>query len=308
MIAGWFKTSPEANVGVVTGAASGLVVLDVDPDHGGDDALHELERSYHELPGTVEAVTGTGGQHLLFRHPAARVASSAGTVAPGLDIRGSGGLAVMPPSRHANGRRYEWDVHPDDSPLAELPAWLLAVIEHGTKEPSKRARAEAIPLGERNPTLTRMAGWMALAGFAPEATRVALHAHNRERCTPPLEAPEVDQIASNAAQWDTGPPWITRPGDFITDPELDADARILLFAIAIHANPAGVAWPGYDRLAKVSGVNRRRISDTLKRLEQAERIEIRRARSGNRYQLLIPQRPPLGCYREDGGTTRRSSR
>lgn len=303
MIRGWLKSSPAANVGLVTGEASGVVILDVDPEHGGDDALHELEQAYHDLPRTVEAITGTGGRHLLFRHPEVHVASSAGKVAPGLDVRAAGGLAVMPPSRHANGRRYEWDVHPDEMPLADIPPWLLAVIQHATRGESTRPRSGPIPAGERNPSLTRMAGHMALAGFAPEAIQEALQVQNRERCTPPLEAAEVERIARNAARWDTGPLWITRPGEFITDPALDAPARLVLFAIATHANSAGTAWPGYRRIATVTGLHGRQISSALNLLEKAGRLEIRRARSGNRYRLVAPEPLSLGCSASNGGST-----
>ncbi|MEW5862595.1 MAG: bifunctional DNA primase/polymerase [Pseudomonadota bacterium] len=35
----WFAERPDANVGVVTGAVSNLVVLDVDARHGGEESL-----------------------------------------------------------------------------------------------------------------------------------------------------------------------------------------------------------------------------------------------------------------------------
>src|SRR5690242_19263286 len=42
VIRGWWTRWQDANVGIATGVASGLVVLDVDPDHGGEDSLREL--------------------------------------------------------------------------------------------------------------------------------------------------------------------------------------------------------------------------------------------------------------------------
>jgi hypothetical protein len=41
-IAGWFRRWCDANVGIVTGTISRLVVLDIDPKHGGDDGLAAL--------------------------------------------------------------------------------------------------------------------------------------------------------------------------------------------------------------------------------------------------------------------------
>jgi hypothetical protein len=105
---------PDTGIAVRTGAESGLVVLDVDPQHGGDDTLAELLAAHGVLPITVECFTGGGGRHIYFRHPGGEVRNSAGKVGPGLDIRGDGGYVVAPPSPHPSGRRYEWSVdgHP----------------------------------------------------------------------------------------------------------------------------------------------------------------------------------------------------
>src|SRR5829696_627873 len=49
----WWRRWPDANVGVATGRRSGIIVLDVDPRHGGDERLWELERHHGELPTTI---------------------------------------------------------------------------------------------------------------------------------------------------------------------------------------------------------------------------------------------------------------
>jgi len=114
------------NIGIVTGAESDLVVLDVDPRAGGDHTLAELEARHGRLPDTVCFVTGGGGWHLLFAHPGEFIKSGAGRLGPGLDVKADGGLIVAPPSRHRSGRRYQIDPahHPADVPLAPLPEWL----------------------------------------------------------------------------------------------------------------------------------------------------------------------------------------
>jgi uncharacterized protein len=124
-VAQWWQRWPEANLGVVTGAVSGLVVLDVDPRHGGGDALTALEAVHGLLPTSVESLTGGGGQHLYFTHPDVRVPSRA--VASGLEIKGEGAIVVAPPSVHLTGRTYVWECEPGDIELADLPAWLLAL-------------------------------------------------------------------------------------------------------------------------------------------------------------------------------------
>jgi hypothetical protein len=96
-ISGWWQRWPAANVGILTGERSGLVVLDVDPRHGGDDALYELEREHGPLPVTVEATTGGGGRHIYFKHPGGKLRSF--ELAPGLELKADGSFVVAPPSR-----------------------------------------------------------------------------------------------------------------------------------------------------------------------------------------------------------------
>ena len=93
---GWFSEWSEAGIGIVTGAVSGLVVLDIDPRHGGDGSLGRLEQHYERLPATVECRSGGGGRHLYFAHPGGLVRNKVG-LAPGVDLRGDGGYVVAPP-------------------------------------------------------------------------------------------------------------------------------------------------------------------------------------------------------------------
>ena len=61
----WFNRWPNANIGIITGEISNLVVLDIDPKHGGDVSRERRERQFGLLPATVEAVTGGAGCHLF---------------------------------------------------------------------------------------------------------------------------------------------------------------------------------------------------------------------------------------------------
>lgn len=122
---GWFRRCPDCNVGIVTGALSGLVVLDVDPRHGGAVSLRELEREHGRLPQTMESITGGGGRHVYFSHPGG-VIHNRTNIEPGIDLRGDGGCIVAPPSVHPSGKRYRWvkDRAPGQVKLACLPDWL----------------------------------------------------------------------------------------------------------------------------------------------------------------------------------------
>lgn len=123
-IEAWWGKWPGANIGVRTGAASGLVVVDIDPDHGGEDSLARLIAEEGALPLGREVITGSGGRHLYFRHPGGLVRNDAGRrLGPGLDIRGDGGYVVAPPSRHLSGGQYK--VARRGSELPELPDWML---------------------------------------------------------------------------------------------------------------------------------------------------------------------------------------
>lgn len=121
----WFRRSPDYNVAIVTGELSGLVVMDVDPRHGGEESLRELEREHGALPETLESITGGGGRHLYFAHPGGTVPNRTG-IRPGIDLRGDGGCVVAPPSLHPSGKHYRWKKGhgPGDVTPADLPDWL----------------------------------------------------------------------------------------------------------------------------------------------------------------------------------------
>src|SRR6266446_3353 len=87
----WF--SRDANIGIVTGAVSGLIVLDVD----GQDGVTSLGE-FPTLPTTWRSSTGRG-EHYWFKHPGGTVRNFVKKL-PGLDLRGDGGYVVVPPSRH----------------------------------------------------------------------------------------------------------------------------------------------------------------------------------------------------------------
>jgi hypothetical protein len=131
----WWARWPNANIGIAC-RASGLVVIDVDPRNGGDDALHDLEVRLGALPDTWRSITGGGGLHVVFENPCTELR---GEIAPGVEIKDLG-YVVAPPSVHPSGRAYEWEIAPDDAPLADLPeAWLReCVLAPVARDPFRR--------------------------------------------------------------------------------------------------------------------------------------------------------------------------
>ncbi len=204
----WWNRWPTANIGVVTGAASGIVVLDIDPRHGGDDSFATLEREQGELPRTVESLTGGGGRHLYFAHPGGTLRSK--LIAPGIELKGDGGYVVAPPSTHVSGRRYIWELssHPDDVALAPLPRWLARTtrpVSAGNDNPTPPCICE----GARDKTLTSLAGVMRRRGMTEEAILAALLEENQRRCDPPLPEVQVRKIARSIGRYPPSEPQTT---------------------------------------------------------------------------------------------------
>jgi len=201
----WYARWPEANVAIVTGALSGLVVIDVDPRHGGGDSLEAWEREHGRLPRTVEARSGSGGRHLYFAHPGGVVHNRVAWLA-GVDVRGDGGVVVAPPSVHPNGRRYEWVVAPDAVEPGPLPPTLLARIapRHGGRGHStaywRDLLARGVGEGRRNDTIASIAGHLLWRGTEPEIVTELLLCWNRVRCEPPLADDEVCRTVDSIAR------------------------------------------------------------------------------------------------------------
>jgi hypothetical protein len=152
---------PGANIGIVTGRASGIWVLDVDPLHGGDKQLAALVAAYGPLPETYTVRTGSGGRHYYWAMPDFDFTTSRGQLPIGLDVRGNAGQVVAPPSYTLRGT---YGVLVDVSVVA-APAWLLGLIR-----PPDRAAAEELdrgPFGEAwkmpEAAVGRGAGYAAVA-------------------------------------------------------------------------------------------------------------------------------------------------
>ena len=139
VIRSWWARWPDANVAVRAGRPSGLVVLDIDGQDGAD-SLFELERQHGELPETASVVTPRGGSHFYFRWPGVPVKTTAGVIAPGIDVRGDGGYALVPPSETEDGA-YTRDC---EAPVAVMPAWLVEM----TRDEPADTRRPVVPAEE----------------------------------------------------------------------------------------------------------------------------------------------------------------
>ena len=201
----WART-PKNNIGIVTGAISGFVVLDWD----GDGTAHR-QLTERGLPETPTVTTGKG-RHYYFKHPGFSVPNGV-RVIDGCDLRGDGGYVVAPPSIHPNQTVYRWesDNIPSLEDFADMPDWLLTLVRERSESPDNAPKsaptghdlpegrgtlsratvtflAEGSMPGERNQRLFNAACDMNGCGFAVSDALSLLVPVSRQCGTPDDEA------------------------------------------------------------------------------------------------------------------------
>ncbi len=103
-IKAWFKKFPTANIGIVTGEISNLLIVDT-------DTPESTQRVQEAIPESLVVPcqnTPSGGMHFVFSH--APGFSNRSRVADGIDIRTTGGYFVAAPSINGNGKGWQWVV------------------------------------------------------------------------------------------------------------------------------------------------------------------------------------------------------
>lgn len=213
----WLRKNPEANIGIVTGRISNLIVLDVD----GKEGVNSLRTNNYKIPETAKAETGKG-YHYYLKYPEDYEIGNFVGILPKVDIRGEGGYVVAPPSLYSTGKKYKWLRFTEP---AEVPDWLLnltikpnhreATSIKGnqnmqyrqaklTKEQLLEKLNNGINEGERNETLTILTGYLfrLLDKRKNKDTYEVLETiqHiNKTKCNPPLEDKEIQTIVESIA-------------------------------------------------------------------------------------------------------------
>jgi predicted P-loop ATPase len=144
----------DANVGIPTGKDNGIWGIEADTLKGhnvdGIAELRKLEAKHGPLPVTLMAESPSGSRHRLFNWPkGVEIRNSTSAIAPGVDVRGEGGMVIAPPSMRADGV-YRWL---NDAPIADAPQWLIDAAvaasskgngkDSGTQSPPRLEIAEA---------------------------------------------------------------------------------------------------------------------------------------------------------------------
>ena len=166
----WWKQWPNANIGVATGA-SGLVVIDID----GPEGQAQFRSICKEFVPTLTSRTGRpGGFHLWY----SGAVPSSQVKGEHVDVRGTTGYVVAPPSVHETGTVYQW-VDPL-AMVAPVPSWVAEWVANRT---GVRAPREKVAVtGERPawlPERARLADAIADALHPP--TPYSAHEHARLR-------------------------------------------------------------------------------------------------------------------------------
>ena len=229
----WFDKWPNANIAIVTGKISNLVVFDLDSDRAVQYAKNE-----GGFPDTPKVKTGKG-YHYYVRHPGFEVRNDV-KKALDIDIRADGGYVVAPPSVHGSGRHYEWEDSASvfDIEPAPCESWMVhyskevaASSAKPTAKKPEKTRPKDDPAinstapkdapkpsqthctvrtqagedhytdilrngaqeGQRNQTATKLAGYLFTKGLDENEVWEILKDWNESKNTPPLEEDELQR-------------------------------------------------------------------------------------------------------------------
>jgi Bifunctional DNA primase/polymerase, N-terminal/Primase C terminal 1 (PriCT-1) len=165
--------------------SNGFVAVDIDPRDGGSETMAALTAEHGQLPRTPFQRTGSGGSHILLRHPDF---DPVGSLGPGVQIK-SAGYIIGAPSLHEKTKRpYEWGIHPFEVKIAKAPDWLLECLVKpqgaGGKTDWGSVETLDVRTGDRTNTLTRIAGHLFRKRVDPQVAFPLLWSWNCTSCTP----------------------------------------------------------------------------------------------------------------------------
>jgi hypothetical protein len=195
----WWEVWPNANIAIITGKISDLLVVDADGPMG-------IQWINDNLPRTSVYSTTGKGCHAYFRYPKNAVVKNMVRLAPEVDIRGEGGYVVCPPSIHSNGTIYKWQLLLDGwDDLAEyMPPTAKAdpldkkgltgsgnlnMDLTGVKLPVS-TDLDPVAKGERNNTLAQLAGRWIGKGLEDAEVEALARIWNAQN-SPPLGEKEL---------------------------------------------------------------------------------------------------------------------
>jgi putative DNA primase/helicase len=115
----WLEETPDMGLAVATGLPSGILVCEYDPKNGGDESYREWAANYGGFQTETNMSPG-GGYHFVLGMPNFDVRNIHGKLAPGIDVKGTGGYHVVPPTTTDKGAY----VKIDEREPSPLPEWF----------------------------------------------------------------------------------------------------------------------------------------------------------------------------------------
>ena len=200
----WFgERYPGHNIGVKT--TNEYFVVDIDGKNDGFASWRQLIGVFNngEELETFTVSTGSGnGKHIYLKNTAGiSIRNSASLIGAGIDVRGDGGYVV---SAMSNGPKQPYEPSGELNNIAEAPKWLLDIIQTQTKKEVVELNTDdgLIPNGQRNESLTTLAGGMRRIGLNEQVIAAALLKVNPEIFQQPLPDNEVMNIAKSISRYE----------------------------------------------------------------------------------------------------------
>lgn len=205
----WWAKWPDANIGLDCGK-SGIVVIDVDKRNSGLSNWQAICEEHDIDTNTLQTITPSGGLHIFYKAPeGVKITNYSPWKDLGIDIRADGGYVLLPPSK-TNYGDYKFHLEEINEPIpraAPLPDILAELLNQKDQEITEAHNEnDIIEEGDRDDTLTSLAGTMRSKGMTPEAIEAALLAENRNRCRIPLNDRQVKKIAASVSKYPPGKP------------------------------------------------------------------------------------------------------
>lgn len=196
----WWKKWFDANIGIDLGK-SGLLVLDMDGPEGIKTYNKQTAESGKKAKKTPTQRTGRGF-HKFYERPVGG-SKNRTKFLPGLDIKCDGGLAIVAPSLHKSGKRYEWkegrsifDVKP-----AKVPQWVRDCLKKEVEKEATGASSnidlikilkEGIAEGSRDDSLLAILHFFYSGGIRTVGELGALGFHFRDHVMEKGKSPYTD--------------------------------------------------------------------------------------------------------------------
>jgi hypothetical protein len=148
MVEDWYGKYKNICIGIVCGAPSNIVILDIDSP----EAREELSK-FGAIPMTPFVKT-KDGWHYYFVLPEGNASRTRQNIIKNVDVRGIGGYVIAPGTVLESGARYDWLISPDNCEYATVPDWLVELLAKKKKRVRRKKGKHHMVTCNVDPALT----------------------------------------------------------------------------------------------------------------------------------------------------------